>query len=162
MLYGSHVIVAFRNLHLPKEVIHIFVEVAYDSPAGTAPPISGEIGGRHRGDSAFRTPHSRGAGVGDFNIDDFVSALGRGVDAAGVLVIVVGLIVATALFLIRWPPARVPDAYVVYRRRIGRVILLGLEVLVAGDIIRSVGSSPTFRSVGVLAVIVVIRTFLSL
>ncbi len=100
--------------------------------------------------------------MGDFNIDDFVSTLGRGVDAAGVLVIVVGLIVATALFLIRWPPARVPDSYVVYRRRIGRVILLGLEVLVAGDIIRSVGSSPTFRSVGVLAVIVVIRTFLSL
>jgi uncharacterized membrane protein len=39
--------------------------------------------------------------------------------------------------------------------------LLGLEFLVAADIIRTVAVTPTFRSVGVLAVIVVIRTFLS-
>ncbi len=42
-----------------------------------------------------------------------------------------------------------------------RGILLGLELLVAGDIIRTVAIAPTFSSVGVLAVIVVIRTFLS-
>lgn len=48
-----------------------------------------------------------------------------------------------------------------YRRRVGRSILLGLEFLVAGDIIRTVAVAPTYASVGVLAVIVLIRTFLS-
>ncbi|GGT40993.1 hypothetical protein GCM10010254_70960 [Streptomyces chromofuscus] len=48
-----------------------------------------------------------------------------------------------------------------YRRRVGRSILLGLEFLVAGDIIRTVAVAPTYESVGVLAVIVGIRTFLS-
>ena len=42
-----------------------------------------------------------------------------------------------------------------------RAILLGLELLVAGDIIRTVAVTPTFTSVGVLAIIVIIRTFLS-
>ena len=43
----------------------------------------------------------------------------------------------------------------------GRSILLGLELLVAADIIRTVAVTPTFESVGVLAIIVLIRTFLS-
>jgi uncharacterized membrane protein len=47
------------------------------------------------------------------------------------------------------------------RQSLGRVILLGLELLVAADIIRTVATSPTFTSVGVLGLIVVIRTFLS-
>ncbi|HEX6421248.1 MAG TPA: DUF1622 domain-containing protein, partial [Acidimicrobiales bacterium] len=53
------------------------------------------------------------------------------------------------------------EAYRTARRSIGRSILLGLELLVAGDIIRTVVVDPTFESVGVLAVIVAIRTFLS-
>ncbi len=48
-----------------------------------------------------------------------------------------------------------------YRQDVGRAILLGLEFLVAGDIISTVAVSPTFTSVGVLAGIVAIRTFLS-
>lgn len=51
--------------------------------------------------------------------------------------------------------------YTNFRHRLGQGILLGLEFLVAGDIIRSVVIQPTFRSVGVLAAIVLIRTFLS-
>jgi hypothetical protein len=51
--------------------------------------------------------------------------------------------------------------YVEGRRSVGRSILLGIEVLVAGDIIRTVAVSPSFTSVGVLAGIVAIRTFLS-
>ena len=47
------------------------------------------------------------------------------------------------------------------RQRLGRGILLGLEFLVAADIIETVAVELTFRSVGVLAVIVLIRTFLS-
>jgi uncharacterized membrane protein len=53
------------------------------------------------------------------------------------------------------------DAYRHTRRGIGRAVLLGLELLVAGDIIRTVAISPTFESVGVLAGIVLVRTFLS-
>ena len=55
----------------------------------------------------------------------------------------------------------VDAAYRGYRRSLGRAILLGLEFLVAGDIIYTVAVEPTFRSVGVLAVLVVIRSFLS-
>jgi len=51
--------------------------------------------------------------------------------------------------------------YEQYRRQVGKGILIGLELLVAADIIRTVAVRPTFASVGVLAAIVLIRTFLS-
>jgi uncharacterized membrane protein len=53
------------------------------------------------------------------------------------------------------------EAYECFRADLGRGILLGLEFLVAGDIIGTVAVAPTFESLGVLAVIVLIRTFLS-
>src|SRR3954465_6888009 len=86
--------------------------------------------------------------------------VGKSVDAAGVAIVVVGVVVATVLAL-RLALQGHGGAYESYRRLLGRSILLGLEFLVAGDIIRTVAVSPTFRSVGVLAVIVLIRTFLS-
>ena len=56
---------------------------------------------------------------------------------------------------------RDPDVYRTFRRQLGRAILLGLELLVAADIIRTVAITPTLESVAVLAGIVLIRTFLS-
>ncbi len=53
------------------------------------------------------------------------------------------------------------EAFHSFRRNLGYGILLGLEFLVAGDIINTVAVEPTFASVGVLAAIVLIRTFLS-
>ena len=53
------------------------------------------------------------------------------------------------------------DVYRGYRRGIGKAILLGLELLVAADIIRTVAVSPTLESVAVLGLIVLVRTFLS-
>ncbi len=91
---------------------------------------------------------------------EIVEIVGKGVDAAGVAVVVIGLSWATSAFAIRGVRGGLP-AYRDYRQRIGRAILLGLELLVAGDIIRTVAVSPSFGSVGVLAVIVAIRTFLS-
>lgn len=91
---------------------------------------------------------------------DTVDQIGRAVDAAGVAVMVVGTLFATGLAAVR-VSRQEADVYRAYRRRIGRSILLGLEFLVAGDIIRTVAVTPTFSSVGVLAVIVGIRTFLS-
>ena len=51
--------------------------------------------------------------------------------------------------------------YRLFRKRIGRTILLGLELLVAADTIRTVAVTPTLESAGVLAIIVAIRTILS-
>ncbi|WP_043628469.1 DUF1622 domain-containing protein [Nonomuraea candida] len=91
-----------------------------------------------------------------------IELVGEAIDVAGVAAIVVGTVVATCQFghrlLVRRPPY---DAYQRYRKGLGRAILLGLEFLVAADIIRTVAISPTFAGVGVLAVIVLVRTFLS-
>jgi uncharacterized membrane protein len=92
------------------------------------------------------------------DFQDAIEAVGKTVDAIGVAVMVAGFVVAALMFVATWRHA---DSYRDARHRIGRAILLGLEVLVAGDIIRTVAVSPTFTSVGVLAVIVLIRTFLS-
>ena len=48
-----------------------------------------------------------------------------------------------------------------FRQQLGRTILLGLELLVVGDIVRTVATQPTLTSVAILAIIVLIRTFLS-
>jgi uncharacterized membrane protein len=89
-----------------------------------------------------------------------IEAVGLGVDAAGVAAIVAGVIMASALFVARRPtPA---DAYRRYRQNLGKAILLGLELLVAGDIIRTVAVAPTMSNVLVLGMIVVIRTLLSI
>ena len=85
----------------------------------------------------------------------------RTVEIAGVGVIVIGGMAATAVFLSTWRLQTLGVAYQGYRRNLGRAILLGLEFLVAADIINTVAVNPTFESVGVLAAIVAIRTFLS-
>ncbi|MDF2704977.1 MAG: hypothetical protein K0R62_629 [Nonomuraea muscovyensis] len=95
-------------------------------------------------------------------VKEIIEVVGEALDVAGVLVIAVGTLVASVVFGLRWVRARrEPDVYRLYRQGVGRAILLGLELLVAADIIRTVAVSPTFQSVGVLAVIVVVRTFLS-
>ncbi len=94
-------------------------------------------------------------------IESVMDGLGRAVDAAGVLAIVLGAAVATLLAAMALLRSRDGTIYRTYRERLGRSILLGLELLVAADIIRTVAVTPTFESVGVLALIVLIRTFLS-
>ena len=84
------------------------------------------------------------------------------IELVGIAVIVVGAIIATGGFGRALGRRVDPEsAYRLYRRALGRSILLGLEFLVAADIIRTVAVAPPFTSVGVLAVIVLIRTFLS-
>ena len=91
-----------------------------------------------------------------------VEDVGRAVEAAGVATMVVGIALAVGRLLLGSRSADADDRLPSARREIGQAILLGLEVLVAGDIIRTVAVEPTFRSVGVLAAIVLIRTFLSM
>jgi uncharacterized membrane protein len=95
------------------------------------------------------------------NLNEAMEAIGRGVDTAGVLIIVVGAAASSVLFVGRARGGRFSEGYAAYRRSLGRAILLGLEFLVAGDIIRTVAITPTFGSVAVLGAIVLIRTFLS-
>ncbi|SBT42699.1 DUF1622 domain-containing protein [Micromonospora auratinigra] len=93
---------------------------------------------------------------------EIIQLIGALLDLAGVLVIAVGIAGATVVFLLRWWRTRqLVEHYRTYRQGVGRAILLGLEFLVGGDIIRTVAVSPTFTSVGVLALIVLVRTFLS-
>ncbi len=87
-------------------------------------------------------------------------AVGTVVDGVGVAAIVLGALWA-AVRAARAGLARQPGIYSMFRRHLGRSILLGLELLVAADIIRTVAVTPTLSSVAVLALIVVIRTFLS-
>jgi uncharacterized membrane protein len=99
-------------------------------------------------------------GVSGF--DGWVDAVGKVVDAVGIVIVVVGSLAALLPYLVGlMRRERSEEAYRRVRRTLGRAILLGLEFLVAGDIIRTVASTPTFTSVGVLAIVVLIRSFLS-
>lgn len=96
--------------------------------------------------------------------DTFRSAMamiGLILDAVGVAVVALG---ATFALIGAAIAAGQPLAirYRNLRENLGRAILLGLELLIAGDIIRSVVVDPTLLNVGVLAIIVLIRTFLSM
>lgn len=89
-----------------------------------------------------------------------VETVGVALDGAGVLVIILGLLTAGYRFFsyVR----RTEDPYRRLRQDIGRGILLGLELLVAADIIRTVAVTPTMQGVLILGIIVLIRTFLSM
>lgn len=96
--------------------------------------------------------------INEHDFKDLADGIAQAIDLAGLAIIVVGLAFATLGFVSR---LRDEDVYRLFRRRVGKAILLGLEFLVAADIIRTIAVAPTFRGVGVLAVIVAVRTFLS-
>ena len=91
---------------------------------------------------------------------EIIEGIGTAIDAIGVAVIAGGALLAVFMTIGR---IRGEDggAYEFFRRRLGRAILLGLEFLVAADIIRTVAVTPSGESVAVLGGIVLIRTFLS-
>jgi uncharacterized membrane protein len=89
-----------------------------------------------------------------------VETIGRGIDVVGVFAIAGGIGLTVILAAGRFR-RREPGTYRRFRQEVGRAILLGLELLVAADIIRTVAVSPTLESVAVLAGIVLVRTFLS-
>ncbi len=91
---------------------------------------------------------------------ELIESAGRVMDAVGVAAVIIGTLFA-AIFAATRLVRREGDVYRQFRRFLGRSILLGLELLVAADIIRTVAVTPSMESVAVLAAIVVIRTFLS-
>lgn len=94
------------------------------------------------------------------SLGSVISFIGRSIDALGVAVIVIGLVVAAARYVLKGRLQ--PDGYRMFRHDLGRGILLGLEFLIAADIIRTVAMTPTLDDVVVLGLIVLVRTFLSL
>lgn len=102
--------------------------------------------------------------------DDFLRALSETVsqlfEITGIAVIVTGTLMAIGMLALRVlqreaGEEREQDAVTGFRRNLGRSILVGLELLVAADIIRTVAVDPSMQSVLVLGLIVLIRTFLS-
>ena len=93
---------------------------------------------------------------------DLARGIVRAVEIAGIAAIVVGGLIATWAFA-RTVQRGLPfaGAYDTYRSQLGRAILLGLELLVAADIIGTVAVNPSVGGVAALGLIVLIRTFLS-
>jgi uncharacterized membrane protein len=86
----------------------------------------------------------------------------QGFEALGAAILVVGVIWSAVLAAVAWRRSGRPTkAYLVLRQVFGGTLLLGLEVLVAADLIRTVAVAPTLDNVLVLGLIVLIRTFLS-
>lgn len=96
--------------------------------------------------------------------DEIIEGVVRVVEAAGCAVMVLGAVWALGTFAVATAtrrPSPDGDHYSVLRRNLGRVILLGLEILIVADIVRTVIVDPSIESVTVLGLIVVIRIILS-
>jgi uncharacterized membrane protein len=91
-------------------------------------------------------------------LSHWIRLVGTGIEAFGVLVIVAGIVWSSLVFIRRHTDERDYDAYKI---RIGRSLLLGLEVLVAADIVKTIAIDLTFTSLALLAGLVLVRTFLS-
>jgi uncharacterized membrane protein len=91
------------------------------------------------------------------SMTNWIETIGTTIDVFGIAVMVLGIILATGRYLLIRPA----NAYRRYRTELGQSLLLGLELLVAADIVKTVAVTPTLVSISVLGLLVVIRTFLS-
>lgn len=94
------------------------------------------------------------------NLRHYIELVAKIIESAGVLIIAAGSLFFIIRYLIFLVISRA-KSFTELRHELGKAILLGLEVLVAADIIATVSTEPTMKSVLVLAVIVLVRTFLS-
>ena len=92
---------------------------------------------------------------------ELISIAGYGIETIGVLVIIAGSVLSSFRFLSNFRKEPEGVAYDVFRRQLGHSIILGLEFLIAGDIIRTVIVADTLTNVTILGLIILIRTFLS-
>jgi uncharacterized membrane protein len=94
--------------------------------------------------------------------EETISNIVKVVEAVGAAIMVLGGVGAFVLFAREVVAAGTAEhAYRGLRRNLGRCILLGLEVLIVADIVRTIIVDPTLESVAVLGVIVIIRIALS-
>ena len=95
------------------------------------------------------------------NLIEVIRGVSDVMDALGVAVVSLGVLWGLFVFIKDLISQAADVAYKAFRIQIVRSLILGLEVLVAGDVIRTVAISPTLSSVAVLGAIVLIRCFLS-
>jgi uncharacterized membrane protein len=99
--------------------------------------------------------------IGSATFEDVMENVVRGFEAAGVGVLVLGSVLAFGRFVVavfRGPP---DQAYEGVRQDVGRAILLGLEILIIADIVRTITVDSTIESAITLGIVVLVRTFLS-
>ena len=99
--------------------------------------------------------------IGSTSYEEIMQDVVRGFEVAGVGVLVVGSVLAFARFAVELFRRPLDQAYEGVRHRVGRAILLGLEILIIADIVRTITIDPTLESVITLGVLVLVRTFLS-
>lgn len=92
----------------------------------------------------------------------YIVYIARIIEGMGVAIIGVGIVIALLRFIVPGLQPRKQKTYRQLRQDLGKVILLGLEILVAADIIATVVTEPTLEKVLTLGLIVLIRTLLSL
>lgn len=93
---------------------------------------------------------------------EIISYAGYAIETVGVFVVILGSCYSSIGFIRSFRQLPEGIAYQTFRRQLGRSIILGLEFLIAGDIIRTVIVADTLENVIILGIIVIIRTFLSL
>jgi uncharacterized membrane protein len=95
------------------------------------------------------------------HLDELLDLVVEGFEVVGVAILVIGGIIALATFVRDVSSGSPRAAYEAFRSNVGRTILLGLEVLIIADIVLTVAIDQTFESAVTLAIIVLVRTFLS-
>lgn len=102
-------------------------------------------------------PYIQGRWSLDFR--EIIDMVARALEGFGVLVLVAGVLWSGISAVTRRADS---DMYSHVRRTLGRTILLGLEILVAADIVHTIAVTPSFESLAVLGLLILIRTFLSI
>jgi uncharacterized membrane protein len=103
-----------------------------------------------------------GSSGGFEGFDQLIKWVALGIEFIAIGIIVVGALTTTVIFIVRvLKEGALEDCYRRFRSDFGKAILLGLEFLIASDIVGTVAVGPTFTDLGVLGVLVIIRTFLS-
>lgn len=92
---------------------------------------------------------------------DVVADIARIGEIIGAGTLILGFIITTVRFLVQLRTADVASAYELYRESLGRTIVIGLEILVAVTIIKTIVVEPTAENLGLLAFMVLIRTVLT-
>jgi uncharacterized membrane protein len=115
---------------------------------GTLRPSRANLAGEHKG--------------GPVDFTETMDRISQGFEIVGVAILVIGFVIALIRAAASYTRRRsIDDGYLALRNFFGRSVLLGLEVLVAADLIRTVAVAPSLQNVLVLGTIVLIRTFLS-
>jgi uncharacterized membrane protein len=92
---------------------------------------------------------------------DVVADIARIGEIIGAGTLILGFLITTVRFLIQLRTADVASAYELYRQSLGRTVVIGLEIIVAVTIITTITVEPTAESLGLLALMILIRTVLA-